>query len=145
MKKTISSKNKNRTKTRNRQNPEIDMGAAKILKTVTDQEAFYFHEAVGKPTGQIARSLSDFLEKAKSVKPESLMFHLQRRDFQSWIEKILGDSKLARKLEEISISNGDDVKMSICRTVENRIKELRDSSKTILVGETPAALLSSSQ
>jgi hypothetical protein len=138
MKKTMSPKNKKRVEARNRQNLEVDTEAVKILRTVRDQEAFYFYEAVGKSTGEIARNLSDFLDKVKSVKSESLMFHLQRRDFQNWIEKILGDSKLAGKLERISCSNSDDVRMSIYKTVENRIKQLRESSVSILVDENRA-------
>jgi hypothetical protein len=138
MKKTMSPKNKKRVEARNKQNLEVDTEAVKILRTVRDQEAFYFYEAVGKSTGEIARNLSDFLDKVKSVKSESLMFHLQRRDFQNWIEKILGDSKLAGKLERISCSNSDDVRMSIYKTVENRIKQLRESSVSILVDENRA-------
>ena len=58
------------------------MNSVKILRTVDDQEAFYFYEAFGKPTGKAARNLSDFLDIVKSVKTESLMFHLQRGDFR---------------------------------------------------------------
>lgn len=143
MKKAMPSKNK-RTKGRNIQNLEVGTEAVKVLRTVGDQEAFYFYEAIGKPTGEIARNLSDFLDKVKSVNSESLIFHLQRRDFQNWVEKILGDSKLARELGRISSSNSDDIRMRICKTVENRIKELGESSAAILVGENPAVLLPSS-
>jgi len=139
----MPSKNK-RTKGRNIQNLEVGTEAVKVLRTVGDQEAFYFYEAIGKPTGEIARNLSDFLDKAKSVNSESLIFHLQRRDFQNWVQKILGDSKLARELGRISSSNSDDIRMRICKTVENRIKELGEPSAAILVGENPAVLLPSS-
>jgi predicted lactoylglutathione lyase len=144
MKKTISVKNKKRIEARNRQNLEVDMEAAKILRTVRDQDAFHFYEAIGKPTGEIARNLSDFLDRVKSVKSESLIFHLQRRDFQNWIEKILGDSKLAEELGRISSSNYDDVRMSIYKTVENRINQLRESSVSIQVEENRAVQLPAS-
>ncbi len=104
MKKTSSSKNKNRTRSsENRQNIKVNMGAVRILRTVGNQEAFYFYEKVGRPTGESARNLSDFLEKVKSVKSDCLMFHYQRRDFQNWIGKVLGDSKLAEELGGISL------------------------------------------
>jgi hypothetical protein len=80
----------------------------------------------------------------KSVKSESLIFHLQRRDFQTWIEKILGDSKLAGELGKISSSNCDEVRMNIYKTVENRIKQLRELSVSILVGENQAIQLPTS-
>ena len=105
-----------------------------------DEEAFYFYEAIGKPTGENARSLSDFLEKIKSVKLESLLFHLQRKDFQTWIKKILGDSKLARKIGRIPPSHDDDLRTKIHATVENRIKELRGTSLTLLVNEDLAVV-----
>lgn len=119
---------------------EVDAEDVKILRTVRDEEAFYFYEAIGKPTGENARSLSDFLEKIKSVKLESLLFHLQRKDFQTWIKKILGDSKLARKMDRIPPSHDDDFRTKIHATVENRIKELRGAPLTLLVNEDLAVV-----
>jgi len=132
-----------RTKEAKRQNQQIDIDAVKILRTVGDQEAFYFYEAVGKPTGEIARNLYEFLEKVKSVKSESLLFHTQRKDFENWIGKTLGDSKLAVKLEEIS-SNNDDIRTILYRTIENRMKELGEPSTAILTTEnSPVFILTS--
>lgn len=144
MKKARSSKSRGRTKGRNSQRLALDAEAVNIMRTVKDQEAFYFYEAVGRPTGEIAKNLSDFLGKLRSVKSESVMFHLERGDFQNWIEKTLGDSKLAGELGGIPASNSKDVKTSICRIVENRIKELRESSATQLVDENSTVLLPSS-
>jgi len=131
-------------KTKKSKGLEVNAEAIRILRTVKDEEAFYFYETIGKPTGESARSLSDFLEKIKSVKLESLLFHLQRRDFQTWIRKILGDSKLARKIGRIPPSYDDDLRIKIHATVENRIKELRDASLTLLVSEDLAVVSSSS-
>jgi len=139
MKKTIS-RNKKRTEGINRLDLEVDSEAVKIQRTVRDDEAFYFYEAVGKPTGDAARNLSDFLDKMKSVNSESLMFHQLRGDFTNWIEKTLGDSKLARKLEKITPSDNEDVRTRICKTVETRLKELRQSSPTILIEANLATL-----
>jgi hypothetical protein len=143
MKKAMS-KNKKRTENMNRQNLEVDPEAVKIQRTVGDHEAFYFYEAVGKPTGEMARSLSDFMDKLTHVKTESLLFHHLRGDFPNWIEKVLGDSKLAGKLEKITSSSGDDVRMKIHKAVENRLKELRESSLAILVDENLTVLPPSS-
>jgi hypothetical protein len=143
MKKTMPSKGKKTARGRNAQNLEVHEEALKVLRTVGDQEAFYFYEAIGKPTGEIARSLPEFLDKVKSVKSESLMFHLQRKDFQNWVKKILGDPKLAKELANISHSNSDDVRTTIHDTVENRVRELRESSVAIAVDENAAVLLPS--
>jgi len=114
---------------------EINKEAIRIMRTVRDEEAFYFYEALGKPIGESARSLSDYLGKIKSVKLESLLFHFQRKDFQNWIKKTLGDSKLARKLDGIKPSSDDELRTKIHIAVENRIKELRGASLTLLVSE----------
>jgi len=131
-------------KTQKSRGLEVNAEATKILRTVRDEEAFYFYEAIGKPTGENAQSLPDFLEKMKSVKLESLLFHLQRKDFQTWIEKILGDSKLARKMDRIPPSHDDDLRTKIHATVENRIKELRGAPLTLLVNDDLAVVSSSS-
>jgi len=126
---------KNGAKNRNMRNLEVDSEAVRAVRTVGDQEAFYFYEGVGKPTGEVARSLSDFLDKVKIVKSESLVFHLERKDFQNWVEKTIGDKELAEKLGRISSSKHDNVRMSICNTVENRIKELGRPSLAISIAD----------
>jgi predicted adenine nucleotide alpha hydrolase (AANH) superfamily ATPase len=119
---------------------EVNAEAIRILRTVKDEEAFYFYEAIGKPTGESARSLSDFLEKIKSVKLESLLFHLQRKDFQTWINKILGDSKLARKIGRILPSYDEKLRTKIQAAVESRIRELGETPLTLLVSEDLAVV-----
>lgn len=131
----MSPKIQKKRKTQKSRGLEVDTEALRILRTVRDEEAFYFYEAVGKPTGESARDLSDFLEKIKNVKLESLLFHLQRKDFQNWIKKTLGDSKLAKRIGRISPSYDDDLRTKIHATIENRIKELRGPSVTLLVNE----------
>lgn len=126
-----------------RPKPKVDNELFKAFKTVSDQEAFHFYEDIGKPTGLNARNIHDFLDKVKTVKTESLLFHLQRRDFQNWVEKILGDTKLAREIGRINTSNGDDVKMIMTETIRNRIKELQEPARStgLLVADNSMVLL----
>jgi hypothetical protein len=131
----LSSKIEKKRKTQKKQPLEVSTGAVKILRALNDKEAFYFYEDVGKPTGQSARSLSDFLEKTQSVKLESLLFHLQRKDFQNWFKETLGDSKLASRIEEILPSHNDDLRKKIHSTVKDRIRELSQEHVTLLVNE----------
>ena len=114
---------------------EIDTEAVKILRTVSDREAFYFYEAIGKPTGESAKSLLDFLQKTESVKLDSLRFHLKRKDFQNWIKNTLGDSTLARRMARIPHSNRGDLKTRIQATIENRVKQLQELSPTLSINE----------
>lgn len=144
MKKAKSYRNRNRSKGGNIQNLEVATKAMQVLRTVGNQEAFYFYEAIDKPTGEVAKNLSDFLDRVKSTKSESIAFHLQRKDFQNWVQKILGDSELARKLGEISSSKSNDIRMKIQETVENRIRELKGSPTAVMVAENSTVLLPSS-
>ena len=139
----MSVSDKNVSRSRNMRSVEVAPEAMKILRTVNENEAFYFYEAIGRPTGDVARNLSDLLEKVQLAKSESLLFHAQRGDFQNWVEQVLGDSKLARKLGKMSISNGDDVRRCLCRTVKNRMRELSDASMAVMVDVNNAMLLPS--
>jgi hypothetical protein len=117
----------------------------KILRPLNEKEAFYFYEDLGKPTGESARSLSDFLEKIKSVKLKSVLFHLQRKDFQNWTKETLGDPKLATRIERIVPSPDDDLRKKIHSTIENRIKELSGESVALVVNEDLIVAPSTSQ
>ena len=143
MKKTATSRGSRKARNPKRQNVESDNQSAKILRTVVDQEAFYFYEGVGKPIGENAKNLNDFLEKVKTVKAESLAFHLQRKDFQNWAEKILGDAKLAREIGRIPDTNSDDLRMLISEIVQTRIKELTQSPSGLIVAENSVVYLPS--
>jgi len=135
MRSTMSLKSQKKRKIRKIRRLKIDADVTKILRTVSDQEAFYFYEGIGKPTGESAKSLPDFLRKIDSVKQESLLFHLQRKDFQNWIRNTLGDCKLAKEIAGISSSRSDNLKRRIHITVENRVKELQEASLTLSISE----------
>lgn len=125
----ISRNNHMHRKTRHkRQGFEVNTEAIRILRTLKEEESFYFYDSIGKPTGENAGSLFDFHEKIKSAKLESLVFHLQRKDFKNWVNKTLGDSKLARRIGRIHPSCDDNLRGKMCSTIEKRIKELREAS-----------------
>lgn len=98
----------------------------KILRTVSYDEAFYFYEGMGKSTGYVAKSLVDFREKINTVPSASLIFHLRRKDFGKWIREIVGDSKLAERINDINPSTFD-FKIELYATVSKRIKKLNET------------------
>ena len=104
---------------------------SQILGTVTFDRAFYFYDAVGKPNGNFAVSLSDFCSKINVVSSESVAFHLKRRDFQKWISDIIGDVDLANRLDKIKVKN-NALKSTVHAFVSSRIKELQDSWPILL-------------
>lgn len=138
MKRNVVSKNN--ANSISRQYLEVDLKAVTSLRTVGEHEAFYFYVAVGKPTGEVARNLSDFLDKVKTVKSESLVFHLQRRDFQNWVGKTIGDPVLAEKLGKISSSGDVNIRTNICKAVRNHITKLSASSQELSIGNTETGI-----
>jgi hypothetical protein len=115
---------------------KITVDTTRILRTVNDNEAFYFYEALGKPTGEKANSLAEFAEKVKTTKLESLIFHIQRKDFQNWIEKILGDKELASRITKIPLTNKQKARTQLQNTIEKRIKELNIEPTMLLIPPT---------
>lgn len=116
---------------------KVDAGAMRTLRSLSNEEAFRFYEDVGKPTGETATSLQNFLQQVETVKLESLIFHLKRNDFKNWVEDTLKDSKLAMKLAKMPITNDNRVRTQICSMIRERLKELEASSDSlsIFVGE----------
>ncbi|MBX5328945.1 MAG: DUF5752 family protein [Candidatus Bathyarchaeota archaeon] len=122
-------------KTPKNRKSKINVDPSRILRTVSENEAFYFYEDIGKPTGENARNLIDFLEKIKSAKLETILFHHQRKDFKNWIEKTLGDSELAKKIERITPSYDDKLRTQIQAIIEGRLKELKGTTVTLWVND----------
>lgn len=131
----MSRKTKTKKSIGKKQTLEIDQREVKILRNLKDEEAFHFYENIGKPTGESAKGLSDFLKKVSTIKLESLQFHQGRQDFQKWIKETLGDSKLAEKIGKLSPSNDEKLRAKIHETLEQRLRELKDTSITIEVNK----------
>jgi len=75
--------------------------SARILRTLSRENAFYFFTSVGNYTGQRAMSLEEFANKIREVKIMSLEFHLYRGDFEKWTAEVLEDSELTEKISDL--------------------------------------------
>jgi len=75
--------------------------SARILRTLSRENAFYFFTSVGNYTGQSAMSLEEFANKIREVKITSLEFHLYRGDFEKWTAEVLEDSELTEKISDL--------------------------------------------
>jgi len=102
-----------------------------ILKDLPVETSFHFYEEVGKPTGQVATSLLDFCGKLASAQSlqlqASLVFHMKRGDFATWIKQSLGDNELADMIGKIN-ANDQNLAEKLHQTVDNRIKQLREAT-----------------
>lgn len=75
--------------------------SARILRTLSRKNAFYFFTSVGNYTGQSAMSLEEFANKSREVETTSLEFHLYRGDFEKWTAEVLEDSELTEKISDL--------------------------------------------
>ena len=91
--------------------------STRILRNVSREEAFYF-SSEGGPTGHMAFSLDEFLEMVTVAPDDSIEYHIKRLDFSTWLDKVIGDEKLALELQKAK--NRHD----IIRIVEKRRNEL---------------------
>jgi len=98
----------------------------KILKTFPREKAFYFFTSIGNYTGESAASLKEFMEKIKEVNVKSLEFHLQRGDFEKWINEVLEDKKLAEDIAKLQKANltGDSLRNQLYALVWRRYQQL---------------------
>ena len=98
----------------------------KILRTVPQNEAFYFFTDIREYTGECATSLDDFFNKIRFQDLKSVHFHFDRRDFEKWIKGTIGDAILAEKIGKIKNSvNREEIRTEIHRIVEQRLSQLK--------------------
>ncbi len=77
--------------------PEVTIEkAVSILAQTSRDKAFHFYAGVGKPLNVMAQSLLQFCDGMTKVPAESVLFHLNRGDFEAWF-MFLGDLELAKK------------------------------------------------
>ncbi len=105
------------------------VSSARILRTLSRENAFYFFTSVGNYTGQKAMSLEEFAHKIREVEIVSLEFHLYRRDFEKWAAEVLEDSELAKRVRELKHLEpvGNALRDQLHFTVSTRLEELKSA------------------
>jgi hypothetical protein len=64
--------------------------------------------------------------KIQIVPAASVNFHLQRGDFQKWIDDTLGDTELAKRISLIELKlSAEDLRKELLAIVQTRITALR--------------------
>ena len=103
--------------------------AARILRTLSRENAFYFFTSVGNYTGQRAMSLAEFANKIKEVKIASLEFHLYRGDFEKWTAEVIEDNILTKRIGAVKLLEpvGNTLKDQLHFTVLKRLEELKST------------------
>jgi hypothetical protein len=103
--------------------------SARILRTLSRENAFYFFTSIGNYTGQRAMSLKEFANKIKEVKIASLEFHLYRGDFEKWTDEVLEDTILTERIGAVKLLEpvGNTLRDQLHFTVSKRLEELKST------------------
>ncbi len=90
---------------------------------------FYFHDRSGSYLGRAAANLWEFSEALAELPLESLEYHLQRADFQHWVEGVLRDEELARRIGKVydRLPHGSEMRRALQEVVATRYEELANS------------------
>jgi len=101
---------------------------SKILRTVSQSEGLHFFKGTGDPTGKIATSLVDFVEKMRVVDIRAVNYHFKRREFEKWMRETIGDFDLSKRIGKLGKeTHGEKLRNEIVRIVKGRIDELKDT------------------
>ncbi len=100
-----------------------------LLRTVSDEEAFYFNMRKGGKivhTGFVARSLDMFVDMLKKVDPRAIEYHLREsyNDFAAWIRDVYRDEKLAYEVVDM---HWWEPRSKLIGKIQERISELKSS------------------
>jgi hypothetical protein len=103
--------------------------SARILRTLSRENAFYFFTSVGNYTGQRAMSLEEFATKIREVTITSLEFHLYRGDFEKWADEVLEDNILTKGISAVKLLEpfGNSLRDQLYFTVSKRLEELKNA------------------
>lgn len=97
-----------------------------LRAALPEPKRFYFCDPSGRHVGHTAASLWEFRDALAKAPLDSLQYHLQRGDFESWVREVLRDSELARRLRKIARRDlqGDMLQEALISVVIDRYEEL---------------------
>lgn len=96
-----------------------------------ESHSFHFYTGFAKPTGIMARNLSELREVARTVDIDSLEFHVRRGDLSRWSREVLGCAGLSEALERMKSMPSDMLRNLVVSEIDVEIKD----AKRCLFGE----------
>lgn len=92
------------------------------LRCVPPEKAFYFssHE---RPAGYAAHSLQELLNLLEFAPDDVIRYHVEREDFSRWIDLVIGDENLAKKVS--GVSDRTELRTTIQKRIDGLWKRLR--------------------
>lgn len=105
------------------------------MRNLPGESRFFFHAGPGKPLGKQASDMSSFIQLVREVPLESIIHHQSLQDFANWIEFVVGDAELARRIREVRVIPGEELRNSILKVLEERRAELFGQHKASWQGD----------
>ena len=104
---------------------------ARILRSLSRKNAFYFFSSVGNYTGHRAMSLEEFAAIIRDIETASLEFHLYRGDLEKWADEVLEDHELTKRICAVKLLEpiGNNLRDQLDFTVSKRLEELKSAEK----------------
>jgi hypothetical protein len=96
-----------------------------IRGTLPFELGFHFCLDGGNYTGITATSMPEFAEKLRTIDQNSIDFHMQRKDFQKWIQNEFCDKELPKQIDNIrneKVSN-ETLRQELLNTINGYIKK----------------------
>jgi len=114
-------------------NSKDGMENGDLLRTVSDEEAFYFNMRRGGKivhTGFVAHNLEMFVDMLKHVDQRSLDFHLKEgyNDFAAWIRDVFRDEELA---SEVAAMRWWEPRSKLICLIQERLDESKSRVRTV--------------
>lgn len=87
---------------------------------------FHFHDGRGHYLDRAAANLWEFRQALGELPIETIQYHLQRGDFERWLENVLHDEELARRVRKVGSRNlqKDRLRQALLEVVIDRYEEL---------------------
>jgi hypothetical protein len=101
------------------------------LRNLGHVAPFHFYVGIGDYTGISAASYEEFLASIRQVEAKSLIFHVERGDFEKWVSDVLKDEKLAEEIGKIKNQKlrGQALRNRLYHIVSERHKEFTGKAR----------------
>jgi alpha-amylase len=112
-----------------------ELAAKRLLRHLPSGMGFTFSYEFARSSDLTVHSLDEFVSGLKKVDVSSIMFHMERQDFERWLRFVVGDSDLADQITKITTKkmNGETLRKKILVATKKRIRQLKkiaDGSST---------------
>ncbi|HNT24417.1 MAG TPA: DUF5752 family protein [Anaerolineales bacterium] len=113
----------------NRTIPHIRHLHKYLRAPLPEHKRFYFNQPDGRALGQAA-NLWEFREQLGRLPPSVIAYHLERGDFAHWLQEVLHDEELARRITKVAGRglSGEPLRQALLEVVIDRYEELESQA-----------------